>query len=415
LLDVRPHRQDGDAADGTAGPPDWWVVSDFGADVRGGPLAPDHVLGIGAASLTLAQSVPRNPVGRSLDLGTGSGVQALHLSRHSGHVTATDLSVRALRCAATTAALSGCRWDLREGSLLDPVAGEAFDLVVGNPPFVVSDGRGGYDYRDSGLAGDGVSEHLFRAVPAVLAEGGSAHLLANWIIPSDGEWAERVSGWLAGSGCDAWVRQREVADPGEYVALWLRDAGLSPSAPEWAARYDAWLDWFATAGVVAVGMGYVSLWRRDTDHPVLVVEDVPQQIEQPSGAYLPDWIARQRLLAGTEDPGLLAAAFRTADGVVRERSDLLAGPGDGWQTVTWRLRQSYGLRWDVAADEAICGLVAACDGTAPLLVAVSVLAAAVGRPVSEVADAVVPVVRDLVGRGFLEPVSDQHPTSAVRP
>src|SRR5690348_9741239 len=63
-LELRPYATD------TAGP--WWVLSDFGSDVRPGPLAPDHVLGIGGASLTLAQATPRRPVARALDLGTGS-------------------------------------------------------------------------------------------------------------------------------------------------------------------------------------------------------------------------------------------------------------------------------------------------------------------------------------------------------
>jgi len=85
---------------------DWWVVSDVSASMRPGtPLPVDHVLGVGGASTTLAQATIRRPVGTALDLGTGCGVQALHLSTHAGRVTATDVCARALRFAATTAAL----------------------------------------------------------------------------------------------------------------------------------------------------------------------------------------------------------------------------------------------------------------------------------------------------------------------
>jgi methylase of polypeptide subunit release factors len=390
LLDVRPHGS-GDA--------DWWVVSDFGSDVRPGPLPTDHVLGVGSASTTLAQAVPRRPVGRALDVGTGSGIQALYLSGHADAVVATDVSDRALRLAATTAALSGLSWDLRVGSLLDPVAGETFDLIVANPPFVVSAG-GEWTYRDSGLAGDALSEHLVRAIPRALAPGGSAHLLANWIVPADGDWAGRVGGWLAGAGCDGWVWQREVADPAEYAALWLRDAGLDPAGPEWGPRYDAWLDWFAAQGVAAVGMGMVSLWAGGGDDPVIVCEDVPQALGQPVGPELPAWIARQRWLAATTDRALLAAALTAAPDVRRERSDR-PDPGGGWEPVAATLRRLDGMRWEVEVDDAVAALVAGCDGTTALLAPVTVLAAAVGRPVDEVAAAVLPVVRDLVGRGFL--------------
>src|SRR5690348_10296406 len=41
---------------------DWWVVSDQSETARGGPLPPDHVLGVGPASTTVAQWTPRRPV-----------------------------------------------------------------------------------------------------------------------------------------------------------------------------------------------------------------------------------------------------------------------------------------------------------------------------------------------------------------
>ena len=401
-LDVRPYAEGGAPGPGrTSGGPDWWVVSDFGSDVRAGPLAPDHVLGIGSASLTLAQATPRAPVRRALDVGTGCGIQALHLHQHATEVVATDISERALRMAASTAALSGQRWDLRHGSLLDPVAGERFDLVVANPPFVVSAGGIGHEYRDGGRAGDGICEALVRGLPGVLAEGGTAQLLANWVVPVEQPWDERVAGWLAGSGCDAWVWQREVAEPAEYVALWLRDAGERPGTARWAERYDAWLDWFDGAGIAAVGMGLVTMWRTDSADPVVVCEDVPQAVQQPVGPSVAAWHGRARWLRGRSDEALFAATLRAADGLVLDRAALLEGTG--WTDATVHLRQSGGLRWSVEADEAIAALVAGCDGTATLRQVTTVLAAALAADADEVAGAVAPVVRDLVARGFLLP------------
>jgi hypothetical protein len=401
LVDIRPYAEQTDPFGARAAGADWWVVSDFGADVRGGPLPADHVLGVGAASLSLAQATPRTPVGRALDIGTGSGVQALHLGGHAGAVVATDISDRALRMAATTAALSGQGWELRRGSLLEPVAGERFDLVVANPPFVVSSGAGGYEYRDSGRAGDEVCAALVRGLPSVLAPGGTGQLLANWIIDGTADWDGRIRGWLDGAGCDAWVWQREVAEPAEYVALWLRDAGETPGTPRWVERYDAWLDWFEAAGVAAIGMGLITLWRSDAADPVIVCEDVPQALEQPIGATLPGWIDRQRRLAATTDAALLDASYHAADDLVLDRADLL-GDG-GWAPATARLRQSHGMRWSVDVDDAIAGLVAACAAGARPSAAVAVLAATLGTPADEVAAAVAPVLRDLVGRGFLLP------------
>jgi methylase of polypeptide subunit release factors len=397
-LEIRPY------ADADSAVP-WWVVSDFGSDVRPGPLADDHVLGIGAASLTLAQAVLRRPAQRALDIGTGCGVQALHLAEHSQSVVATDISARALRMAATTAALSGQQWDLRAGSLLEPVVGDQFDLVVANPPFVVSPGlragSGGYDYRDSGLAGDAVSAVLLREVASVLAPDGTASLLVNWIIPDDGDWAGRVGGWVAGTGCDAWIWQREVVDPGTYVTLWLRDAGELPGSVRWARRYAAWLDWFDASGIVAVGMGLATLQRTDRRDPRIVCEDVPQAVASPAGTHIGGWFERQKWLAGRDDQALLSARLRVADGVVRTRHDLPSAAG--WRTELEQLRQSGGMRWEIEVDEAVAGLVAACDGAVPLAVALAVLASALDAGLEELAASLLPVVRDLVSRGFLEP------------
>ncbi len=79
----------------------------------------------------------RDRVDTALDLGTGCGIQALHLDAHCGSIVATDTNPRALALAAATATLNDMTWDLRAGSLFEPVAGERFDLIVSNPPFVV--------------------------------------------------------------------------------------------------------------------------------------------------------------------------------------------------------------------------------------------------------------------------------------
>jgi SAM-dependent methyltransferase len=402
-LELRPYREAAAPTDPT--PPPWWVLSDLGSDVRPGPLAPDHVLGIGAAALTLAQATPRNPAARALDIGTGCGIQALHLGRHCAAVTATDISRRALRLAATTAALSGQVWRLQAGSLLDPVEDEEFELVVANPPFVLSAGpvAGGqhYDYRDSGMAGDAVSARLVRDLPRVMAPGGTAQLLANWAITPEQEWSERVIGWLP-SGCDAWVWQREIADPGEYVSLWLRDAGEQPGTGRWSARYDEWLDWFAAARIIAVGMGMVTLWRTDRAQPIRVLEDVRQPLAPPLGPAVSAWIESQRWLADRSDDQLLEARLGRAEGLVRARGDL-AGP-DGWQTTRQLLRQSTGLRWEVEVDDAIAALVAGCSGDVSLGLLLEVLAGTLGAAPGDVRDAALPVVRDLLSRGFLHPM-----------
>src|SRR5206468_278099 len=92
--------------------------------------------------------------------------------------------------------------------------------------------------------------------------------------------------------------------------------------------------------------------------------------------------------------------------LVRERADVLAA--GGWRPGSDAVRQSHGMRWTLDTDEHVAGLLAGCAGepTPPLRTPVALLAASLGRTVDEVARALFPVVRDLVGRGLLVPTDD---------
>ncbi len=302
LCDVRPY-----AADGL----DWWVASDLGELATGSPLHPEHVLGVGGASTTLASWTPRPHVERALDVGTGSGVQALHLDTHADEVVVTDLSTRALAYARFTAALDEAEWDVRAGSMLEPVAGERFGLVVSNPPFVItprSDAVPFFEYRDGGAAGDEVVADLVGAVAEHLEPGGIAQFLGNWEVPRGTTWTERVGAWLDGTGLDAWVVQREVQDPAEYAETWARDGGHHPGTADFNAMYAAWLDDFAARDVEAIGFGVLTLHRPRTraatlrrPHGRALASRVPHgtgRPGRPGRAYLARGTRRRRRAGG---------------------------------------------------------------------------------------------------------------------
>ncbi|GAB3872709.1 methyltransferase [Dactylosporangium cerinum] len=378
---------------------DWWVVADLSAGMRPGqPLPGDHVLGIGGASTTLAAATLRHPVATALDLGTGCGVQSLHLSTHAAKVTATDLLPRALRFAATTAALNGLDWELLHGDLTAPVAGRRFDLVVSNPPFVAGPGTTEHTYRDSGRPGDAVCAELVAAAPGLLTDGGHMQFLANWLHVTGEQWEDRVADWLAGTGLDAWVIQREVSDPVAYVNLWLSDAAEDPL--NMSAMAAAWLDWFDAQKVDAVGFGLITLRAGGHDDPTVRIEDLRQTVDGSFGPLIGDWFARQDFL---RHASLLDARFTAAPGL-RLRQEATQGP-DGWEVGQQVLSLPDGLRWNEEVDPVALTLVGASDGTVTLRDQVDILAAAHEVPAAVLADVAVPLVAHLVERGILLPAS----------
>lgn len=390
-VDVRPYADEQH---------DWWVLSDLvpGLDGSDRRVPPDHVLNVSNASTTLAQLTQREAFGSALDLGTGSGVQSLHLSTHCARTVGTDVNRRALAMARINALLNDIEVDLREGSLFDPVAGEQFDLVVTNPPFVISPGTGErLAYRDSGMPGDELVRHVVSTVHRHLRPDGWCQMLANWEHRAGEPWQDRLAGWVEGTGCDAWVLQREVVDPERYVEMWLEDAGLHRS-PDYGRRYDAWLTWFADQQVEAVGLGWVNLRRADRDRPVVRLEDWPYEVEQPLGAEVSSWGRRTDWLDGRED--LLGVRLRVAPDVVQETY----GPPGEQHPERIVLRRQRGVRRARQVDTVEAGLVGACDGDLTVGQILDALATLLERDAEELRGQYACRVRGLVDDGLVEPV-----------
>ncbi len=383
-LDCRPYAADDD---------EFWVVSDLTPGLDGGPqrVGADHVLGISAASTSLAQLTIRDQVGTALDLGTGCGVQALHLAGHSGRVVATDVNQRALRIARFNAELNEVAdtVEVRDGSFFEPVAGERYDLIATNPPFVISPATGErLVYRDSGLPGDRVVEDIVRAAPDHLTEGGWCQILANWVIAADRPWDERLAGWLS-DDCDALVVQREVVDPAAYVELWLKDAGLHGS-PDYLERYDTWLSWFEDQRIEAVGFGWVNLRRGGSARSLL---DWPYDVEQPIADAIRDWGDATRVAVG------LGSRLVARPDLVQEA----LGPVGAEDPATIVLRQQRGFRRAHQADTVLAALVGACDGELTLGQILDAVATLLELDAEETRTTYLPQVRELVAAGFLVP------------
>jgi hypothetical protein len=370
-----------------------YVVSDRKVRPGDPAIAHDHVVGAGGASANLAQLVSRRPVARALDLGTGCGVQVLHLAGRAGQVVATDVNPRALALAKLSWRLSGvAEVDAREGAMFEPVEGERFDLVISNPPFVISP-RGRLTYRESGFAADGFCRDLVRLAPRHLTPGGHCQVLASWLHVKGEDWRDRVGGWLTGTGCDGWAVQRDVQDPAEYVELWLRDAA-EQGGPAYRERYDEWLGWLESMDVAGIGFGWITLHDSGTLDPVIRVEELTQQVELPVGGYVDDVLAAITAAHRVTDEELMAACLDVPAGVVEER----AGPPGADDPARILLRQTRGLRRTVPVGTVEAALAGVCDGELPLRPLLAAIAELTGgepgRTPSE-------SIRALVAEGFL--------------
>lgn len=398
-------------ADATSESPlHWWIISDLDDALRRGPARPDHVMGVGGATRSLIAQAPPSRVDSALDLGTGCGIVALHLLLRAERVVATDVSDRALTFARANARLNGVdeRIEFRAGDRYAPVAGERFDLILSNPPFVItprsSDEAERYVYRDGGLTGDALAASVVEAGPAHLTGTGTLLCLANWESPWGTPGLTRVEEWLAaahrGAGpIAAWVIERDRVDPARYAETWARDGGARPGEEAFDGLVEAWLADFAARRITAVGLGSIRISRcaaSDDREPIM-------RIEHAAGAWATDGLGAAldaAFRAGSAADALshdeVLASHWVLDASVREERQHVPGQ-EAPSAITLLIEQPIARR--VSADPLLAAAVGACDGDLSLGQISDALATLLEVEASAAAEALVAGVRELAWLG----------------
>jgi methylase of polypeptide subunit release factors len=221
---------------------------------------------------------PRPWCRSALDVGTGNGIQALLSAGHSEHVIATDVNPRALAFTELNAALSDIsNVETRRGSLFEPVADERFDLIVCNPPFVVSPERR-WTYRDGSLDADELSAQVVRESAEHLRDGGFATILCSWLGRGPKEPDERAWEWVQGIGCDSWILPVDEASPVEHAERW--NAHLEESPAEYDDALARWTSYLEQHDAQVVTEGAILLHRRDGSTTARIDEIDEDDLEQ---------------------------------------------------------------------------------------------------------------------------------------
>lgn len=423
-----------------------WIASDLPVCLQGENLPNDHVLGVGGASRSLARLTARKVVKRSLDLGTGCGIHAIYLAKHTREqVVATDISARCLNFARFNAALAGrkvaSKIDFRLGSFTDPLAEDAgFDLIVSNPPFVITPNRlresnGLMEYRDGGRAGDGVMAYLLKSLGKFLNPGGICQMLGNWEVTGI-DWQNRIRTWLEESGIrlDALVTLREMQNPLAYVQLWLRDEGFDPRVQkrDYQVAVQDWVGDFEARGVEQIAFGYLT-FRRVADQRLdfaaesqevgsqIATPQMAEQVTEPEEAA--DSSVSSNYIWFTDARGTGSSASGIFITQLLENQELLrTSAGDLWN-IPWEVAgdvseirfhtpgeeapntiklvqgNAWGLQIEVSALTA--GIVGACNGEIPLSVLAEAIAQVTAIPLAQVREQTQAELQILIENAFL--------------
>ncbi|MCE9532766.1 MAG: class I SAM-dependent methyltransferase [Planctomycetes bacterium] len=368
------------------------------ADPHWGELKPKHVVSAGAPSIALAQATIRRKSRSTLDVGAGCGIQAFFAAAHSDQVVGVDRNPRAVNVAAFNAQLNGFdHVEFLAGDLYAPVRDRRFDLIVANPPYVISP-ESRFIYRDSGLKGDEIAQRVIGDGAPLLEEGGYLQLTCEWAHLAGTDWRDRMAKWFGGTGCDACVLRFTTVAPDVQAEMWLR-SDPEVKAEEVPERFRDWLAYHRAEGIEAVSDGIITLRKRSTGPNWIRFDDAPKRIGQCGPSMERAFAAVDFLTATHQDETFLEARLRLAPDVRWEQR--LAPTPEGWDVRHSQLYISAGLAYRGDANRQGLSLAELCNGERTVRQVLESLADPNGPPLN--IPGVLAVTRQLVEQGFLLP------------
>ncbi len=400
------HRRDGEVQANAKLTPyhDLLLASDFGSEIHR-ELSADHVLGVGAASLTLASLTIRRRVKTALDIGTGAGIQAFLAAGHADQVIGTDTNPRALNFARFNAKLNGIdgiEW--REGSLYEPVMNQRFDLIVSNPPYVISP-ESRFVFRDTNLPGDAISEQVVRGAGERLSEGGFACILFNWHHQDETDWDSRPKSWMSNTGCDGWLICFKSTEPLTYAADWLRTS-VDQSSPDYGRYLDEWMAYYEQMSITRISAGGIIMRRRSHEANWFRAHAIDKgRCTGSCGEQIERIFAAEDLLQTLNNDRQLLEQRFLFDEHHRLEHQLAVRDGS-WAVNSEHLYASEGIPFAGNMDMYIANLLAGCDGRRTLRELIEAVAGRMQTDPETVGPACLAAFRKLMQAGFLSSVGD---------
>jgi methylase of polypeptide subunit release factors len=355
---------------------DLFVTSDDfpGEDAEKDPQ--DFVAAYTPTSKLCDSLTPRGPTDRALDIGTGSGVQAMLSARVAREVVATDVNPRALAFAELNAALNGfTNIECRLGSLFEPVEGETFDVITSNAPFVVSP-ENRWAYRDGGLEADRFSELIVREAARHLSDNGYATLLVSWVGEDEDHSEARPLEWTQDGDCDSWILPIYALDPLDHAVRW--NVHLAGQAEAFGRVIDEWTSYLDGLGVEVVTEGAILLHRRNGDAHTARVDVIDDDLVDHAGDQIKRAFEARARLGELEKPKQLLDERLSLAGLVRLEQEFQAENGSRPAEGVALVQIAEGMNLGVEAQPQLLEIVAALDGTHDLGSAIDITADRLG-------------------------------------
>lgn len=343
----------------------------------------------------LNRCVPRESVEATLDLGCGCGIHALFAAGHSGSVIATDINPAAVAYTKFNAALNGVdNVAALEGDLFEPVAGQLFDLIISNPPFVLTP-ESSFSYRGNPMNLDDFCRMLVGEAAGYLRDQGQLVMLGEWVSKGNVAWADDRQSWLGKAvGCDALLLRNPPVSTSRYVEQRMTD-----SSPTVAEEKHQWLTYLESQHVTAINPCVVLLRKNPGGENWTKELLLRGETGSKAGADIARvFEGEDLLLACADNESLLLATLQLSENV-----QVLEEAGPSGHPTHARLGLSGGLPLEAEVEVAVLAFLAELDGKTTLDRCIDRFCAKVNADRRLVAGDLVTAVRTFVSRAFVVP------------
>ena len=361
-------------------------------------LKENYVMGIGSSTLTLANVTIRKHSLNTLDLGCGCGYHALLAASHSEMVFASDINPRALEFTRFNAALNGFENIICiDGNLFEPFAGQKFDLIITNPPFVISPEKR-YIYRDGGMAGDELCRQIVKLAGNYMAEGGYLQMLCNWAEYERESWTDTLGKWFECSECDAWLIRSETRNILTYATTWIKHTEKE-DAGNYQKRLDEWLEYYDQLGISSIGAGIINMRKSSEKQTWFRPDDAPEKMLGQCGKNIELGFEAFDFLFTAADETLLKTKFKLSEDARLER--VCVPTPEGWADESIKLTLAKGLVYSGGIDPVMSNMLISCDGRHALEELLMDVSSATSIPVDNLRQGFCNLIRDLAAKRFL--------------
>lgn len=383
------------------------------------------VMGFGATTITLARaSFPTKQVRTALDVGCGAGTVALVLAPSATRVVGTDIDPRAVEMSRFNARLNEIsNAEFRVGDLLAPVAGEQFDIVVSQPPFLaMPEGTEAKMLTHGGRRGDEIALRLIHDLPKVLAKGGVAILRVDWLAVAPPEAAPGAEPQAAASAAARGTTRTAAALVEERVRAHLgpeHDLTIVTQAP---VSLDHYASLYAAAAHPLLDRGFEADFAQRRDHfdriggrgvfPSMTIihrsgvtpAATSTRLTGTDSGFNPENVRAlldARALA-RDDKKLLAAKLRVPKGTVFAEEQL--GPGSEVESKLQARFAPSALAANIELDARLLFVLTAIHEEPNVKAAIERYAAETETDAAEAMETLLPIIRDAVLNGFVSTV-----------